>query len=53
MDSLSSSSNQPMDRRKALDQSKKGSKKMSMLEELRAKREEKKRLGKGQKYGIF
>ena len=35
----------PLDRRSALEKNKKGSKKMSVLEELRAKREEKKKFG--------
>lgn len=47
--SAESHKDKPMDRRKALDESKKGSKKMSMLEELKAKREEKKKLGKSDK----
>ena len=35
----------PLDRRSALEKNKKGSKKMSVLEELKAKREEKKKFG--------
>ena len=40
-----SSANKPMDRRKALDASKQGSKKSSALDELKAKRAEKLKAG--------
>ena len=44
--SPASSGSRSVDRRKAMDDKRTGSKKMNLLEELKAKREEKKRIGK-------
>ena len=43
--SPASSASRSVDRRKAMDDKRTGSKKMNLLEELKAKREEKKRIG--------